>query len=124
MTLAGITLPAGVTAIATTGTQPFLAITTYGQGNAVQWGSYNWMSPSVKGPIMGLDDLVWRSIVWAARKPFGMQSMLPFVTMRVDDETGPFDYIHVANEFNIKPWAGLFYQSVSDASAADLSDSG
>ena len=121
MTLAGITMPADVTALATTGSQPFLAVTMYGQGNAVQWGSYNWMSPSVKGPIMGLDDLVWRSIIWAARKPFAMQSMLPFVTMRVDDEGGPFNYIHVANEFGIKPWAGLFYQSVSDANAADLS---
>ncbi|MBE9507530.1 MAG: hypothetical protein IMY86_05720, partial [Chloroflexi bacterium] len=87
MTMAGITLPEGVTALAMTGSQPFLAVTASGLGHAVQWGSYNWMSHSVKGPIYGLDDLVWRSIVWAARKPFVMQGLPNFVTMRVDDES-------------------------------------
>jgi hypothetical protein len=121
MWMAGITLPEGVTALAMTGSQPFLSITEYGSGRAVQWGSYDWMSHSVKGPVYGLDDLVWRSIVWAARKPFVMQGMPPFVTMRVDDESGPFWWIHIANEFGIKPWAGLFYHNVDATEAADLS---
>ena len=122
MTLAGITLPASVTAMATTSSQPFLAVTTSGQGRAVQWGTYDWMSHAVKGPIYGLDDLVWRSIVWAARKPFVMQGMPPFVTMRVDDESGPFWWIHIANEFGFKPWAGLFFHNIDESEAADLSD--
>ena len=121
MTMAGITLPEGVSALAMTGSQPFLAETTSGSGNAVQWGSYNWMSHSVKGPIYGLDDLVWRSIVWAARKPFVMQGLPPFITMRVDDENGPFGWIEIANEFGIKPWAGLFYYNVDSIEAAHLS---
>jgi hypothetical protein len=121
MTMAGITLPTSVTALASSGGQPFLAVTSYGQGRAVQWGSYNWMSYNVKGPFYGLDDLVWRSIVWAARKPFVMQGLPPFVTMRMDDEQGPFTWIHIANEFGIKPWAGLFFQNISEADAADLS---
>ena len=44
MTMAGITLPIGVTGIAMTGSEPFLAVATAGQGRAVQWGTYDWMS--------------------------------------------------------------------------------
>ena len=62
-----------MTTLASTGAQPFLAVTTNGAGRAVQWGTYDWMSHAVKGPMFGLDDLVWRSLVWAARKPFVMQ---------------------------------------------------
>ena len=71
--------------------------------------------------VYGLDDLVWRSIVWAARKPFVMQGLPNFLTMRVDDESGPFGWIEIANEFDIKPWAGLFYYNVDDAEATQLS---
>lgn len=123
MNLAGVTLPADVTSVArvaSTG-QPFIAATTYGAGRAVQWGSYDWMSTSVRGPVYGLDDLVWRSLVWAARKPFVMQGMPPFLTMRIDDESGNFEWIHIANEFGIKPWAGLFIDHINTVEAADLS---
>jgi hypothetical protein len=121
MTLANVTLPAGVTAVATTGTQPFMAVATSGTGRALQWGSYEWMSTAVKGPMYGLDDLVWRGFVWAARKPFVMQGLPPFVTMRVDDESGGFEWIHIANEFGFKPWAGLFISNIDNTEAADLS---
>jgi hypothetical protein len=121
MTLAGISLPEGVTALATTGSQPFLAVTTSGLGRAVQWGTYDWMSQAVKGPVYGLDDLVWRSIVWAARKPFTMQGLPPFVTMRMDDEYGPFWWVDIANEFGIKPWISVFYRTIDRAEAKHLS---
>ena len=121
MSLPGVTLPGDVTTVASTGTQPFIAVTTYGAGRAVQWGSYEWMSTAVRGPVYGLDDLLWRSLVWAARKPFVMQGMPPFLTMRVDDEAGGFEWIHIANEFGMKPWAGLFIDSIDDTEAADLS---
>jgi len=58
MSLAGVTLPGDVSAVASTGTQPLIAVTTHGTGRAVQWGSYAWMSTSVHGPVYGLDDLV------------------------------------------------------------------
>lgn len=127
MTVAGITLPGDVIALANSSsidqaTQPFLAVTTYGSGRAVQFGSYNWMSHSVKGPLFGLDGLVWRSIVWAARKPFVMQGMPPFVTMRMDDTSEPDWWIDVANEFGFKPWAGLFTNNIDTAEAAHLSE--
>ncbi len=121
MKLAGITLPGNVTSLASSGSQAFLAVTSCGTGRAVQFGSYDWISHSVQGPLLGLDDLFWRSLVWAARKPFAMQALPPFVTMRIDDETGPFAWINTANEFGFKPWVGVFLHSVSDTDAATLS---
>jgi hypothetical protein len=122
MTLAGIKTFQNGTAVANCGTQPFLAVKSFGNGRAVQWGSYDWMSYSVKGPMYGIDDLIWRSLVWAARKPFVMRGLPPFLTMRVDDESGPLEWIRIANEFGIKPWAGLFYKNISPEEAVELSN--
>jgi hypothetical protein len=121
MTLAKIDPPVEVQVLATTASQPLLAVNSYGEGQAVQWGSYNWASHAVKGPVYGLDDLVWRSLVWASRKPFVMQGLPNFVTMRVDDVSGPFWWINIANEFGIKPWAGLFYHDISVIEGLQLS---
>jgi hypothetical protein len=122
MTLPGIASLGHATALATTGTQPLLAVTGYGTGHAVQFGSYDWMSISVKGPMYGLDDLVWRSIVWAARKPFVMRGMPPFLTLRVDDEVGPLTWLQIATEpgINLKPWAGVFISAMSSDDADAL----
>ena len=120
--LADVTLPGDVVAITTSGNQPFLAVTTSGtaSGHAVQWGSYDWMSHAVKGPMFGLDDLVWRSLVWAARKPFVMQGLPPFVTMRMDDTSGPLWWIHTANDYGFIPWAGIFTNDIEEAEAIEL----
>lgn len=121
MRLAGITLPGDAAALATSNSVPFLAVRTSGSGHAVQWGSYDWMSVAFRGPVYGLDDLIWRGMAWAARKPFVFQGMPPFVTMRVDDVSGPFNWIHIANQVGIKPWASLFLSNIDEAEAADLS---
>lgn len=120
MALAGIDQPGSATVLATTDGQPFLAVMSYGQGRAVQWGSTDWMSHAVLGPLFGLDDLVWRSLVWAARKPFVMQGLPPFVTMRMDDTFGPLAWVHIANEYGFKPWLGIFTNDIDAAEAADL----
>src|SRR5205085_3903616 len=78
LSLTGITFGTNVTALVTGEGHPFVAVTRYGLGRAVQWGSYAWMSTSVQGPVNGLDDLVWRGLVWAARKPFVMRAMPNF----------------------------------------------
>ncbi|MBZ5638254.1 MAG: hypothetical protein LAO51_05785, partial [Acidobacteriia bacterium] len=123
MTLAGIALPQTATSLAnvTAANQPFLTVCAYGLGHAVQWGSYGWISTSVKGPVFGLDDLVWRSMVWAARRPFVMQGLPHFVTMRVDDVADPPWWVSTANQFGLKPWLGLFYLEMSSSSAATVS---
>ena len=122
MTLAGVTVPAGVDTLALSGNEPFLAATSYGQGRAVQWGTYDWMSHAVKGPLLGLDDLVWRSIVWAARKPFVMQGMPPFATMRMDDVSDPSWWLNIANDYGFIPWLGLVGDNIDDAEAAEISN--
>jgi hypothetical protein len=74
----------------------------------------------VLGPLEGLDDLVWRSVVWSARKPFVMRGLPHLVTMRMDDTSGPFTWVHIANEMGFKPWVSLFWNSITDPEALDL----
>ena len=96
-------------------TIPLLQVATYGSGRIVKWTGYDWISVNVLGPIYGMDDLVWRGIVWAARKPFAMQGLPPMITMRVDDVQGygsnildNFEWVSICNEFGILPWLGTF----------------
>jgi hypothetical protein len=120
ITLPGITVPGGATTLALAGGEPLVAITKYGQGRAVQWGSYAWMVSTVLGPVDGLDDLLWRGVVWAARKPFVMRGLPNLVTMRVDDVSGPFWWVHLANQVGFKPFLALFLNDVSETNTADL----
>ncbi len=65
----------------------------------------------VFGHVRGIDGLMWRSIVWAAAKPFPMRCIPPFVTARMDDCNGTwnaFDYVRVMNRYGIAPNLGLF----------------
>jgi hypothetical protein len=72
------------------------------------------MFESILGPVYGMDDLIWRGIIWATRKPFAMQGMPPMITMRVDDvDSGggiqyDLEWIKISNEFGIIPWCGIF----------------
>lgn len=120
MHVSGFTLPASSVTVVLSGTAPLVSTAEFGEGHAVQWASYDWMSHTVLGPLLGLDDVVWRSVVWAARKPFVMQALPPIVTMRVDDALGPFGWVRVANEFALKPWLGIFLGEIKDSDATDL----
>jgi len=109
ITFPSLSVPPSGTILVTAGTKPLLITTQYGQGRALQWASYDWASANVKGPVFGLDDLVWRSLVWAARKPFVMRGFPPFLTMRVDDASGEgnFEWAEIASSHGLKPWIGL-----------------
>lgn len=96
-------------------TIPLLQVTSFGNGRIVKWCGYDWIFENYLGPVHGMDDLIWRGIVWAARKPFVMQGMPPFITMRVDDSDGSgggvinnFQWIQISNEFGFIPWCGIF----------------
>jgi hypothetical protein len=98
---------------------PLLQVSAYGNGRIVRWNAYDWISENILGPVSGMDDLVWRGIVWAARKPFVLQGLPPFVTMRVDDVQGSgsgvidnFRWIQISNEFGFIPWCGTFNNSI------------
>lgn len=116
----GVTFSSPATTLATLGGQPFLVATTYGQGRALQWTTYDWIKSTVYGYMNGLDDLIWRGFVWAARKPFTMQGMPPFITMRVDDVAGPLQWLHTAVDLGFKPWLGVFLSSVDAAESTDI----
>ena len=75
---------------------------------------------NILGPVYGMDDLLWRGIVWASRKPFAIQGMPPLITMRVDDATGSdggvtdnFNWVKICNEFRLIPWCGTFNDMIS-----------
>jgi hypothetical protein len=123
-TVPGITPPSNVTAIAVAGGKPLVAITKFYQGRAVQWTSYDWMALRILGPIEGLDDLLWRSLVWAARKPFVMRGLPNFVTMRVDDISGPTSgplwWAHTAIDAGFRPFIAVFVSNITATATADL----
>lgn len=108
----------GSTVLATLGTDnnntALLEIAQYGSGRIVKWNSYMWIEDDYLGPLYGMDDLIWRGVVWAARKPFVMQGLPPMITMRVDDvdDRSPnmkqLEWIDICNEYGLIPWIGLF----------------
>jgi hypothetical protein len=120
MSLAGITMPTNVTGVLLSSGRPLLAVKKYGIGRAVQWASYDWIPVAVLGPLEGLDDTVWRSMVWAARKPFVMRGLPNFVTMRVDDCEGPFWWAQMAIDAGFKPHVPIFLGNINQANTADL----
>jgi len=107
---------------------PLLSVSTLGRGRVVQWATNAWMRSSILGPLAGLDDVVWRGLVWAARKPFVLRGLPPLVAMRVDDVAGwgelyeqsPLYWVRVANRYGFKPWLGLFISNFTDLAVTEL----
>ena len=97
---------------------PAALVSRYGRGKVVQYliSPKIWLN-EVFGHGRGLDDVFWKSIVWAARKPFAMLAMPPFVTARVDDGVGShsdFGYVGVYNLHGYLPSIGLFLDEMDD----------
>ena len=97
------------------------------KGRAVIFGcGAELFDESVMGHGQGFTGLLWRSIIWAARKPFVTRSIPPYLTARFDDCTGSYDafgYVRTLNEIGIRPNLGLFIDEMSDAdwnAAGDL----
>jgi hypothetical protein len=76
---------AKATVVAELGTDPLILATTYGSGRAVDFTSYDYMHPTQLGFVQGVDDLFWRSLVWAARKPFVMRGYPRLTAVQMDD---------------------------------------
>ncbi len=112
----GLIPDASTSVLLSIGNQPLLLAKNFGEGRAIQWASIEWMNPTIWGPLQGWDDMVWRSIVWAARKPFVMQALPPFVTFRVDDVEGPFPWLETAVNLGYRPWIGIFLDTITDVS--------
>jgi hypothetical protein len=68
---------------------PMLVARPFGRGRMVQWlASPKLWLRQYFGHTFGLDDVWLRTITWAARKPFVMKAMPPFVRLRFDDCQG------------------------------------
>ncbi len=96
---------------------PLIITTQKEKGRIVTWTTLEWMQSFVLGPLGGLDDCLWRSFVWAARKPFALRGLPPIVTMRIDDVAGqgevlwnetPLYFVRTANKYGFKPFLSLF----------------
>lgn len=72
------------TVIAKLGNDPLILATTFGSGRAVNFGTLDYLQSDRFGFLMGVDDLFWRSLVWAARKPFVIRGYPRFWSVRMD----------------------------------------
>ncbi len=73
----------------------------------------------------GLDDVFWRSIVWAAKKPFVMLAMPPFVTIRIDDCSGApnrFGWVWTLNRHGFVPHVSLFTENIGEKEAQAIKE--
>ena len=80
----------GGTVLATIGTDAFWTVTTFGSGNVVNIGTYDYLRADRFGFLMGIDDLFWRSLVWAARKPFAFRGYPRLFGIQQDDPADGF----------------------------------
>jgi hypothetical protein len=73
------------TVLAAVGSDPLIVATPAGQGRAVHFGTLDYLHADRFGFLMGLDDLFWRSLVWAARKPFVVRGYPRLWAVQMDD---------------------------------------
>jgi hypothetical protein len=124
-TLARVAAP-DVTVLAEDGEgAPLLVARPFGAGRVVQW----LVSPKIWlrqyfGHTFGLDDVWRRAITWAARKPFVMKAMPPFVRFRFDDCGGlwrdakDLAFVDVLNEAGHVPSMSFCLRAITADGAA------
>ncbi|MFQ5528687.1 MAG: hypothetical protein ACE5GX_20830, partial [Thermoanaerobaculia bacterium] len=128
-TLVRMRLPGGAVLLEDADGAPMLFGKPLGRGKVVQW----LVSPKIWlrqhfGHTFGLDDVWLRSITWAARKPFVMKAMPPFVRFRFDDcrglwrDAGDFAFVEVLNEARHVPSLCFCLRAVTAAGAAKVNE--
>lgn len=105
----------GGTVLAKIGNDALLTVTTFGSGNAVNFGTYDYLHADRFGFVMGLDDLFWRSLVWAARKPFVMRGHPRFFAVQQDDTVAGWG-VRVQDMFNTSFTGATTTQTLLDGS--------
>jgi len=115
------------TVLAKIGNDPLLIATTFGSGRAVYFATYDYLRADRFGFVMGIDDLFWRSLVWAARKPFVLRGYPRYFAIQQDDPVDAWS-TRVGDMFNTSltgavaadgtggPWkvTGMFQEADSD----------
>jgi len=87
----------------------------------------------ILGHTEGLDDVFFRSLIWASKKPFITKTMPPFITTRINDVSGSgnragryketvekFRYVDVLNRYKIIPNLGLFIDDIKNEDLISL----
>lgn len=96
---------------------PLLFATRRGRGRAVQFALNQrvWLTPC-HGRARGMDDLFWRAITWAVRKPFAANIVPPFATLSFDDCEGRHDfaYADIAAAHGYVPMPSLLLSRVPE----------
>lgn len=69
------------------------------------------------GHVAGLDDVLYRLIVWTAKKPFAVKTLPPFVSLRIDDCVGAHDfrYVEIFNQYGFIPTVACFWDKLSES---------
>ncbi|MBI3756920.1 MAG: IPT/TIG domain-containing protein [Deltaproteobacteria bacterium] len=73
------------TVVAQLGTDPLIVARQTAAGRVVHFGSYLYLKADRFGFVQGIDDLFWRSLVWAARKPFVLRGYPRYWAVQMDD---------------------------------------
>jgi len=107
---------------------PMLVARRFGAGKIVQWlASPKLWLRQYFGHTFGLDDVWVRGLTWAARKPFVMKAMPPFVRFRFDDCQGlwrdakDLRFVDVLNEAGHVPNLSFCIRSLTADGAAKAS---
>ena len=116
-----------VTLLEDGGGAPMLVARRVGRGKIVQWlvSPKLWLRQYF-GHTFGLDDVWLRGITWAARKPFVMKAMPPFVRFRFDDCQGlwrdakDLRFVDVLNEAGHVPNLSFCIRSLTADGAAKV----
>jgi len=106
---------------------PMLVARRFGRGKVVQWlvSPKLWLRQYF-GHTFGLDDVWLRSITWAARKPFVMKAMPPFIRFRFDDCQGlwrdarDLAFVDVLNEAGHVPNLSFCLRALTPDGAAKV----
>jgi hypothetical protein len=109
----------GGTVLATIGSDALLTATTFGSGNAVNFGTYDYLRADRFGFVMGLDDLFWRSLVWAARKPFVMRGHPRLFAVQQDDTVADWE-TRVQEMFNTSFTGSSTTETLLDGSTINV----
>ena len=102
--------------------------TQFGKGKIVLFSiSAGLWQDEYLGHTEGLDEVFWRSMVWAAKKPFITKTMPPFITARIDDVSGSgskvakcietvegLRYLDILNKYGFTPNLGLFIEDIKE----------
>jgi hypothetical protein len=87
------------TVIAKVGDAPLILARPFGAGRAVHFGTLEYLKADRFGFLQGVDDLFWRSLVWAAKKPFVVRGYPRLWALQMDD-THPGWAVRVQDLYN------------------------